>query len=72
MQDALGPLLDGEMDDAQVKDMCERVVRAFKGLGEEQDGSNGGGVVQVKKEDYVVKCDGIILASCERTKSICV
>jgi len=59
MKEALGPLLEGQLDDAQVQDLCATVVRAFKGLGQDSDGKDGAGE---EKEDFVVKCDGIILA----------
>ena len=58
MQDTLGPLLEG-VDEVDVQALCNKIVRAFKGLNE--DGTSGSGVAEVK-EDFVVKCDGIILA----------
>jgi len=58
MKDALGPLLDG-IDDAEVQALCTKIARAFKGLG--ADGASAGGEPEVKL-DYVVKCEGIILA----------
>jgi len=59
MQEALGPLLEGQLDEAQVQELCATVVRAFKGLGQDSNGLDGAGE---EKEDFVVKCDGIILA----------
>ena len=59
MQDAIGPLLEGALDDTEVQVLCSRVARVFKGLG---DDNAGGGEPEGSREDYVVNCDGIILA----------
>jgi len=59
MQDALGPLLEG-VEDSAVHALCTKIARAFKGL--DDDGAEAGGGAAEAKLDFVVKCDGIILA----------
>jgi ABC-type Mn2+/Zn2+ transport system ATPase subunit len=58
MQDALGPLLEG-VDDSEIQALCEKIAFAFKGLSAEGESASGAPEVQ---EDFVVKCDNIILA----------
>ena len=58
LQDSIGPLLEG-VPETEVEAMCVKIARAFKGLAE-----NGGDEAAAGEasENYVVKCDNIILA----------
>ena len=68
LQDALGPLLEGALDDDAVAALCTQVACAFKGLngdapatGEEAAGSGVGGGGDAAS-GLLVNCDSIILA----------
>ena len=63
--DAIAPLLEGSIPESTICELCTKVARAFKGLGENESSSaatDQGVEAEASKEEYVVKCDGIILA----------
>jgi len=64
IHDALAPLLEDTLSDNQVQTLCNCVLRVFKGLSDDGDnekvavGESG----ESAKEDYIIKCDEIVLA----------
>jgi ABC-type Mn2+/Zn2+ transport system ATPase subunit len=61
--DAIAPLLEGSIPESTISELCTKVARAFKGIGENEAGGpeKAEGTAD-SNEDYVVKCEGIILA----------
>jgi ABC-type Mn2+/Zn2+ transport system ATPase subunit len=64
IRDALAPLLEDTLSDNQVQDLCNCVIRVFKGLSDDGDNEkvDVGESGESAKEDYIIKCDEIVLA----------
>lgn len=60
--DCINPLLEGSMCESEVKDLCTKFARAFKGLNPEPPNDMSDNAKLSKGTDYVVRCDSIILA----------
>jgi ABC-type cobalamin/Fe3+-siderophores transport system ATPase subunit len=63
MMDAISPLLEGCIPESTISDLCTKVAKAFKGISDDDTtASESPHSHPSKSEDYVVRCDGIILA----------
>lgn len=62
--EAISPLLEGSIPETEISELCTKVARAFKGLGDNEESAVSGEAAEDpgSNEEYVVKCDGIILA----------
>ena len=72
LAESVGPMLEEALSEDQVKDLCSRIARMFKGedgSGAAEGGGGGGGngadagaAGNGGGDDYLVKCENIIMA----------